>query len=209
MDCHDAKDRLRRERTGTAVRRHLMRCQDCREFSRDLADGERELADAFLSVPPSPGFEERVARHVAEREISVRRRPRRLLAAVVVPLLLLFGIGTAYSLFPPTTGSPPTPPPAPMVLEPAVTDPLRENPLELFLWRERSVSDTELLARFAGESETVTLAGAVEETLLKLWVRGARRVEMRVSTEVPGREIIGLIELLEKTGFSWEITRKK
>jgi hypothetical protein len=209
MDCHDAKDRLRRERTSTAVRRHLAHCQDCREFSRDLSDGERELSAAFLSVPPSPGFEERVAQRVAEREISVHRRPRTLLAAAAVPFLLLLAVAVVTSLFPPATGKPPAPPPPPAVPEPVVTDPRRENPLELFLWRERSDSDTELLARFAGESVAVTLAGDVETTLLNLWVRGARRVEMRVSPEVPGREIIELIELLEKSGFSWEIRRKK
>lgn len=208
MDCHDAKERLRRERNSTAVRRHLSRCPDCRDFSRDLEDGERELSEAFLSILPSPGFEERVAQRVAEREISVRRRPRNLAAAVGVPLLLLLLVGGAYALFPPTTGTPPAPPVV-VAREPVVTDPRQENSLELFLWRERSDSETEMLARFAGQSVAVALTGDVETTLLDHWVRGARRVEMRVSPEVPGREIVLLIELLEKAGFSWEIERQK
>ncbi len=208
MDCHDAKERVRRERNSTAVRRHLSRCPDCRDFSRDLKDGERELSEVFLSIPPSPGFEERVARKVAEREISIRRRPRALAAAVAAPVLLLLLVGGAYALFPPTTGLPPEPS-APVAPEPVVTNPQQENSLELFLWRERSESDTEMLARFAGRSVAVALRGDVETTLLDHWVRGARHVEMRVSPEVPGREIVWLIELLEKSGFSWEIERRK
>ncbi len=207
MDCHDAKERLRQERKGTAVRRHMDRCSDCREFAEDLGDGGRELGEAFLSVPVSPGFEERVAQRVAEREISIRRAPRALLTVVAVPLLLLLLAGGAYSLFSPPTGRPEAP--APVVLEPAVTYPRQENSLELFLWRERSDSTTEMLARFAGESVAVSLSKDVETTLFTHYVRGARRVTMRVSPEVPGREIIGLIELLEKVGFSWEIERKK
>lgn len=207
MDCHDAKERLKEERKGTAVRRHLDRCTDCREFSRDLADGGRELAEAFLSVPPSPGFEERVSQQVAEREISVRRTPRNIAVAVAVPLIVLLIAGFAYTLYAPTTGQPAAP--VPVVPEPTLTYPRQENLLELFLWREQSDSPTEMLARFAGESTAVLLAGDIETTLLHHYVLGARRVTVRVSPEVPGREIIGLIELLEKDGFSWEIERRK
>jgi predicted anti-sigma-YlaC factor YlaD len=209
MDCHDAKERVREERPGTAVRRHLSRCPDCRAYVRELSGGGRELSQAFLATAPSPGFTERVRRKIEEREIGVSRNSRSRFAAVAVPMVLLTLTGAALFFFRPEAPVAPKPGPTAPAQTAAITHPERENRLELFLWRERSDAETELLVRFAGESVAVKLSAAVEETLRAQYRRGARRVELRVSPEVPGHQLIGLIELFEKLGFSFEIDRRK
>ena len=85
MDCHDAKERILEGREGAAVRRHVERCEDCGAYARELAGGGRQIARAFLAVPPSPGFEDRVAARVRThrllpnpwlmRCLSLMRRP--------------------------------------------------------------------------------------------------------------------------------------
>jgi len=209
MDCHDAKERILEGREGAAVRRHVERCEDCGAYARELAGGGRRIARAFLAVPPSPGFEDRVAARVREREISIRdrarTRPVRVLVAALVPAVLagVYLLLTAPSEAPPVPSEPET---IPVIV---VTEPFRENPLVAILSRDELTGPTQLALDFAGEARALTLPGDLEGELLRAWALGARRVEMTVAPEVPGREIVAAIEAMEKAGFGFELVRLK
>jgi len=213
MDCHEAKERLTEGRGGAALRRHLVACGDCSAFSLELEDGGRAVAEAMLAPTPSPGFEERVARRLGEEEISVPTRsvgPWRLALGGLLAAGLLV-VGTFLLTSRPDeapVGVPEVREEVPSPLA-AVTEPRLENRLQLWASRVESHGPTELVLRFASESRTVLLDGDLEGALLRAWAHGARRADLTVAHRVPTREVITLIEALEKIGFSYELDRSR
>lgn len=209
MDCHDAKERVREERLTTAVRRHLARCSDCTSFVGELDSGGRQIGEAFLAGSPSPGFEDRVAHRLAEREIAVTAGRRRPLVAFLVAALLLLIAGAGYLLMNrgrPVIVAPPSDPPAEVAV---VTRPVEENVLNLLLDREESTSPTRLEMDFAGIREEALLSEDVEDAIFRLWARGARRARLVVGPKVPGRDMFAVQESLEKAGFAFTLSREK
>jgi len=212
MDCHEAKDRLTEGRRTAALERHLARCEDCAAFLREVESGGRDLADAYLASPPSPGFEERVAARLREREISVRPRSGGRLVRLLVPAAVVLLAVAVWQVVLPEAAPPVLPPPEPdpkPVAEVVPTEPLRENLLYVSLHRELSERPTVLSLSFAGELRAVRLDGDVEGEIFRSYAFGARTADVSIGEEIPGREICSLIETLEKAGFSYFLTRTK
>ncbi|MEN8151480.1 MAG: hypothetical protein ABFS86_16810 [Planctomycetota bacterium] len=212
MDCHEAKDRLVEGRRTAALSRHLERCEDCAAFRREVESGGREVAEAYLARPPSSGFEERVAARLREREISVRPRPARRLAGLLIPAAAILAAVFAWlALIPgpepvPLPASPEDPTPVARVVP---TEPLRENLLYVTVRRAGLAKPTTLDLSFAGEERDVALSGDAEGEFFRAWALGARTADVTVQPRIPGREICRLIEHLEMAGFSYTITRTK
>jgi hypothetical protein len=212
MDCHEAKDRLTEGRATAALDRHLARCEDCAAFRREVASGGRELADAYLAAPPSPGFEERISARLREREISVRpgvggRLVRLLLPAAVVLLAVVVWQAATPEPAPPIA-PPPIEEPKP-VAQMVPTESLRENLLYVSIHRGASENPTVLSLSFAGEERSVRLDGDTEGEIFRSFALGARTADILIGEEIPGREICRVIETLEKAGFSYYLTRTK
>ena len=211
MNCHEAKERLTEGRPAGAVGRHLEACADCAAYARELRIGGREIADAFLASAPSPGFEARVAARLAEPEIAAAARPRRpfaVLAAVAV--LLLGGAGIfAFGRGGGDAAAPPAPAPAPAAPLVVLTEPEHEYPLLLYVERSGTEAETTLGFSFAGAERTVPISAGVEDELLRAWAMGARRAEITVAADVPGREITFVLDGLEKTGYEYQLFRRK
>jgi len=217
MDCHEAKDRLTEGRRTAALARHLARCEDCAAFRREVESGGRELADAYLASPPSPGFEERISARLREREISVRpgmggRFVRMLLPAAVLLLAVVVWRAATPETAPPADSQPIDLPPAgePVPVAQVVpTQPLRENLLYVSIHRGASENPTVLSLSFAGEERSVRLDGDTEGEIFRSFALGARTADIVIGCEIPGREICRVIETLEKAGFSYFLTRTK
>lgn len=214
MNCREAKERLAEGRETAAVRRHLAGCPDCAAYGRELETGGREIADAFLAVGPSPGFEERVGARLVETEVSAGPRARRrfaaLAAAAVLPLALAV---TWFALLRTGDDAPPAAPPAPPAPEVAerqvvVTEPEQDNPLVVHLRRE-AARTTVLDLRFAGDARRVPGMDAAFDALLHAFARGARRAEVTVDPDVPSRDVATLVESLERAGFAWDLLRRR
>lgn len=210
MNCHDTRERLLDHRATAAIRRHLARCDDCGHFSREIETGGREIAEAFLATAPSPGFEERVAARIEERELSAATTPSRVLVRLLAPALFSLLIVAGYLLF---TQEPPSPDQAPKVTvaktEVVTTEPERENPLYVMILRDALAEPTRLELSFAGQAWAVDLAADPEREFLLAWARGARDAELVIGPEVPGREITVMLDILERVGFSYRLRRLK
>jgi hypothetical protein len=207
MDCHEAKDRLREKRRTASLDRHVGRCPDCAAFERELRTGGRDLAEAFLASPPSPGFEERVNARLREREIAVPTRPTGRFALLLVPAaVVLLAVAGWRLAFPPPPAEPPPEKTAP-VRKVVPTEPRRQNPLYVRIDRVVSNARTELLLSFAGRTRQMSPDGDVENEVLTAWAMGARIAEVTVGRDVPSREVLPIVERLEKAGFSYSLVR--
>lgn len=212
MDCYEAKDRLVEGRRTAALSRHLARCEDCTAFRREVESGGREVAEAYLARPPSPGFEDRLSARLREKEISVRPGAVRRLAGLLVPAAaVLVAVLAWQTMFPRETLPPVLPEPeAPKtVVQVVPTEPLTENLLFVTVRRAGLAEPTELELSFAGEGRRVAMAGDVEGELFRSYALGARTADVTIDPRIPGREICTLIEALEMAGLSYTLTRAK
>jgi hypothetical protein len=211
MNCHDTRERLLERRATAGVRRHLEHCDDCRAYRREVETGGRELAEAFLAVGPSPGFEERVATALRGEETVGGLTPDRLVARILTPALFGLLLVAGYMLMrgDPPPAAPGTPPEAPETPVVVLTQPEFENPLCVTIHRDVPAAPTRLLLSFAGEQWSVDLTGDLERQIFLAWAQGARKAELAIGPEVPGREIALVLEILEKAGFSYRLHRPK
>lgn len=210
MDCYETKDRLAEKRQTASVRRHVVECEDCASFEREIRTGGRAIAEAYLASPPAPGFEERVFGRLREKEITVRRPWHAgRFALILAPAAALLLVVIAWQVLAPTNAPVPEPEPIAPTATVVPTEPVRENPLFIRLDRLTSDDRTELLLSFAGVTRQVSIAGEVESEVLTAWALGARTAEVTVGVDVPGRDIVKLIALLEASGFAYSIVRPK
>jgi hypothetical protein len=208
MDCHEAKERLREKRRTASLDRHVARCDDCASFERELRTGGRDLAEAFLSSPPGPGFEERVNVRLREREIAVPTKPAGRFTLVLVPAaVILLAVAGWRIAFPTAPVERPPQEPAAPVTTVVPTEPRRENPLYLRIDRVVSNAGTELLLSFAGRTRQMTPGDDVETEILTAWALGARTAEVTIGPDVPSREIVPIIDRLERVGYSYSLVR--
>jgi hypothetical protein len=207
MDCHDAKERAYEGRRTAAVRRHLEKCADCREFVRELESGGREIADAYLAEGPRPGFGARVAARIAEDELAAAPGPASLAVRLVGLALFIGLVASGYLLF---SGSREETSelsrPAERV---AVTHSDSGHPLFLAAARAESDAPTLVSLGFAGETWSLPLSGDVEREVLHAWRLGARKVLVEVTEQVPFPEVAKILTVLERAGFAYDLRRPK
>ncbi|MHC4471100.1 MAG: hypothetical protein ACYTDY_09340 [Planctomycetota bacterium] len=206
MDCHDAKERIFEGRRTAAVRRHLSKCGDCRDFAGDLETGGREIAEAFLAAGPRPGFEAQVAARLSEEELAATPGPASLTVRLIGLVLFLGLVLSGYLVVRGARRESPRP------VERAsgvVTAPHLDHPLVLAAARDRSDGPTLVSLGFAGETWSVPLSGDVEREVLHAWSRGARTVVVEVTEQVPFPEVTRILGVLERAGFAYDLKRPK